>query len=300
MGYDLEYAKAERSILFFMEKNDGSGDGLTGLTPTVKLRKAGGSGASPSGAVSEVDAANMPGWYEVAGNATDTDTVGPLSLYATGPGALPAHDLFNVKDPDPDVLFTGVATAGTTGTITLDANTPAWFGNDQTLRPPYGLVIRLLSGTGAGQWSYITSYDTNTRQLTPRGNFYTAPTAGTRYAIMSAQPFVRLFDASLSGAGSSEFTKIAEDVWTIVASESFAETDEMGYLVFNALSNPESGITLMQAVSAILAAAVGTVAGMDTHDPVFKSGGGNTTRISATTDSYGNRSAVTLNLPPLP
>ena len=65
---------------------------LTGASPTVTLSKAGGSFASPSGAVTEV--AN--GWYKVAGNATDTDTLGPLVLHATAASADPVDVYFDV------------------------------------------------------------------------------------------------------------------------------------------------------------------------------------------------------------
>jgi len=59
--------------------------GATGLSPTVTLSKNGGSFASPSGAVTEI--AN--GWYAVAGNASDTNTLGPLILHATAGTADP-------------------------------------------------------------------------------------------------------------------------------------------------------------------------------------------------------------------
>lgn len=77
-----------------------SGDhitGKTGLSPTVTLSKNGGSFASPSGAVTEI--AN--GWYKVAGNATDTNTVGPLVLHASSSGADPTDRAFAVVPWNP-------------------------------------------------------------------------------------------------------------------------------------------------------------------------------------------------------
>lgn len=59
--------------------------GKTGLTPTVTLSKSGSAFAAPAGAVTEI--AN--GWYKVAANATDTNTLGPLILHATGTAADP-------------------------------------------------------------------------------------------------------------------------------------------------------------------------------------------------------------------
>lgn len=56
---------------------------VTGITPTVTLSKNGAAFGAAAGAVTEV--AN--GVYCVAGNATDTNTLGPLWLHATGTGA---------------------------------------------------------------------------------------------------------------------------------------------------------------------------------------------------------------------
>lgn len=71
--------------------------GLTGATVTVTLSKSGGSFASPSGAVSEIGS----GWYKVAGNATDTATLGPLALHATAASGDPTDDRFDVVAFDP-------------------------------------------------------------------------------------------------------------------------------------------------------------------------------------------------------
>ena len=59
----------------------------------------------------------------------------------------------------------------------------------------------------------------------------------------------------------------------------------------------EAGINLRQALSPILAAAAGVLSGAGTGSIVIKGGGVATTRIAATTDSSGNRTAVTLTLP---
>lgn len=69
----------------------------TGLTPTVTLSKNGGAFASPAGAVTEIG----NGWYKVAGNATDTNTLGPLILHATASGADPVDAEFAVVAFDP-------------------------------------------------------------------------------------------------------------------------------------------------------------------------------------------------------
>ncbi len=59
----------------------------------------------------------------------------------------------------------------------------------------------------------------------------------------------------------------------------------------------EAGVNARQALSPILAATAGIVAGAGTGVVVIKGGNTTTTRITATTDNAGNRSTVTLTLP---
>jgi hypothetical protein len=93
--------------------------GKTGLTCTVTLSKAGGSFASPSGAITEI--AN--GWYKVAGNATDNNTLGSLVLHATATGADPTDVEFFVVAYDPTAQDkTGYALTSDYDTVKLVAN----------------------------------------------------------------------------------------------------------------------------------------------------------------------------------
>lgn len=59
----------------------------------------------------------------------------------------------------------------------------------------------------------------------------------------------------------------------------------------------ENGVNARQALSPILAASAGVLLGAGTGIIVIKGGNVAVTRITATTDNAGNRSAVTLNLP---
>src|SRR5207248_2618093 len=70
--------------------------GATGKAPTVKISKNGASGVTPSGAITEIDSVNLPGWYQVAANATDADTLGSLALHATATACDPADYLYDV------------------------------------------------------------------------------------------------------------------------------------------------------------------------------------------------------------
>lgn len=91
--------------------------GATGLTPTVTLRKLGGSFFTPAGAVSEVGA----GWYQVAAASSDADTLGPLLLHATAPTADPRDDEFLVVDYNPTIArITTVAAIGPASITALE------------------------------------------------------------------------------------------------------------------------------------------------------------------------------------
>lgn len=100
MTYAIKQSSTEAALLFFMVQSSDHITGLTGASPTVTLSKNGAAFASPSGAVSEI--AN--GWYKVAGNATDTNTLGPLALHATAASGDPCDILVaNIVAYDPQV-----------------------------------------------------------------------------------------------------------------------------------------------------------------------------------------------------
>ncbi len=166
MGFPIKQSQTAQPLVFLLVLSSDHITGATGLSPTVTLSKNGGSFGSPAGAVTEIG----NGWYKVAGNATDTATLGPLLLHASVATADPTDDCFQVVGWDPQ--------------------------------------------------------------------------------------------------------QTAFDQVTI-----------------------ESGINARQALAAILATECGKASGMATNAPVFTGGGNSTTRVSATTDANGNRSAVTLSLP---
>jgi len=94
MGYSLLKDSASRPLLFLLVSSVDHITGLEGATPTVTISKSGAAMAASSGAVSEIG----KGWYQVAGDADDRDTAGPLALHAEADGADPYDDLFIVGD----------------------------------------------------------------------------------------------------------------------------------------------------------------------------------------------------------
>jgi hypothetical protein len=90
--------------MFLMIDSSDHISGKTGLStaggsPTlvVNISKNGGTFAAPSGSVTEVG----NGYYKIAGNATDNNTLGPLIIHATGTGADPTDVEFMVVAFDP-------------------------------------------------------------------------------------------------------------------------------------------------------------------------------------------------------
>ena len=103
--------------------------GATGKTPVVKLSKNGAIGAAPAGTITEIDATNNPGWYQVAGNATDSNTLGPLILSATAASCDPTDGDFQVVAFDPDdavriglTALPNVTANASGGLATIDAS----------------------------------------------------------------------------------------------------------------------------------------------------------------------------------
>lgn len=100
MGYTLKQSSAARPLLFLMLDSTDHVTPKTGLSPTVVIAKGLGDFAAPAGLV--VERGN--GWYQVAGSATDTNTIGPLLLHATATGADPVDDTFTVSAYDVDQI----------------------------------------------------------------------------------------------------------------------------------------------------------------------------------------------------
>lgn len=193
----LKQSQTAKVIPFLLVLTSDHISPATGLTPTVTLSKNGAAFASPSGAVTEI--AN--GWYKIAGNATDTGTLGSLLLHATGTGADPTDDRHEVVAYDPDdsvrlgltalpnaaagatgglapmVLRGGTAQAGAGGTITLDAGASA---TDDFYLLDY---IHIVSGTGAGQARFISAYVGSTKVASVQGNWYVAPDSTSVFVI---------------------------------------------------------------------------------------------------------------------
>lgn len=359
-SYQIQQSTTTWPLVFFMTDSSDHVSGKTGLSPTVTLSKNGGAFASPAGAVSEI----ASGWYKVAGNATDSGTLGPLALHATGSGADACDLLYEVVAINPqstayglvlakttnitglnDIAATAVVSSGaitTSGgavsTVTTLTNLPAitanWltaagtatdFGDeiasaiwkdttagDFTAANSIGKSI--MNGVALGTGLTINAYTGNTAQtgdafarigaagagLTNIGtiatctNLTNAPTAGDFTATMKTSLNAATPAATIGAGGitSSTFATGAIDANALAADAA----NEVADAWLDRSNGIETSLTPRQALRAIAAALAGVLSGAATTTVTIKGAGVSTTRITATCDASGDRSAVTLNL----
>jgi hypothetical protein len=106
--HQIKQSSSSDALVFYMVDSTDHVTPKTGLSPTVTLSKNGGSFGSPTGAVSEISG----GFYKVAGNATDTATLGMLSLKATATGADPVAMAYSIMANVPADVIAAIGTAG--------------------------------------------------------------------------------------------------------------------------------------------------------------------------------------------
>jgi hypothetical protein len=143
--YAIQKDTNTRPLLFLLVDETDHISGKTTLTPTVSISKNGAVFASPAGVVSEIG----NGWYQVAGNATDSNTLGVLVLHAAATGADPCDVQYEIVGYDPSTTWanqtTVAAIQATTDklddTLELDTDTYRFTAN------------ALETATGADPWA---------------------------------------------------------------------------------------------------------------------------------------------------
>ncbi|HKR56937.1 MAG TPA: hypothetical protein VJS20_11610 [Gemmatimonadales bacterium] len=194
---------------FLMVQSSDHLTGITGATVTVKLGKAGGTGATAGGAVAEIDSTNLPGWYKVSLNTTDTNTVGDLTYHCTATSADPtdftdqvvvvdlataietqvwdalraSHQVAGSFGLSNQLVDDGTAGAGAATTITLT-------GKSATDNFYKGDLIYIYGGTGAQQPpNPVASYVGSTKVATMQNTWTVTPDNTSKYVIIPS-PFV--------------------------------------------------------------------------------------------------------------
>ncbi len=133
MGYAVAKSNTSVPIRFLMVLSSDHITGATGKTPTVTIAKNTGSFAAPAGAVSEVG----NGFYQIAPNAADANTLGPLLVNATASGCDPCSDQFDVIDYNPNAFIPLPTTPGQNALEAQEIINDAfmWIGAKDPLQP---------------------------------------------------------------------------------------------------------------------------------------------------------------------
>lgn len=286
--------------------------GKTGASPSCVVSKNGSAFASCSGTVSEISS----GYYKIhgAGLGADIGSIGQANIEVTATGAEPKSIIVNVVDHNPFIgiesFRSGTSQAGSGTTITLESGTTPF-----TLPATGGKAfITIVDGTGVGQCAPISSIDWNTLVATIQGSFATNPDSTSKYMIFISsyenvtvggyatgqaplQPTVsgRTLDVTATGCAGVDWANV----------EGQGSTVGLSGTTVKAIADPvematdfeiEAGIDFLKAMRAITAATSGLLSGAGTGTITIKGAGVSDTRIVATTDVNGNRTAITLSL----
>lgn len=158
MAVLIKQSSTQHPLLFFLTSSTDHITGLTGLGSgaTVTISKAGGSFATPSGAISEI----ADGWYQVAANATDTNTLGSIALHATGTGADPCDMLVaDVVAFDP--------TNANLGLTDVSANVAQWNGTAVSTPATAGIPDVNVKNINNVSASSVTTVNANIGETQP-------------------------------------------------------------------------------------------------------------------------------------
>jgi hypothetical protein len=199
--YVIKQSQTARHLFFLMVDSTDHITGKTGLSPTVTLSKNGAAFGAPSGAVTEL----ASGWYKLAGNATDSNTLGPLLLHATGAAADPCDAIFEVVAYDPDDVVRFGLTALPNAAAGANGGLPTVDAND---------AVKVQSGTGANQISLASGLVTVGTNNDKTG--YTLSAAGVQAiwdALTSALTTVGSIGKLIADNLNSTISGIPTAVW---------------------------------------------------------------------------------------
>ncbi len=205
----------------------------------------------------------------------------------------------------PAVIAAGTAQAGAVGSITLAAGDSAANGFYN------GCSVKILSGTGAGQVRRVQSYNSTTKVATTEVNWIVAPDATSVYRIISddAGNVLSLNAAALAQIAGNPVASVTGNVGGNVVGSVGSVTnpvtagtvsDKTGYSLASSGLDAvvtETGVNARQALTLVLDAVAGILSGAAGTSITIKDPTGTTTRIAATVDSNGNRTAITLTPP---
>jgi hypothetical protein len=306
----LKQSSTAQPLVFLMIDSTDHVSAKTGLSPTVVLSKSGAAFGAVAGAVTEI--AN--GWYKVAGNATDTNTLGPLILHASATGADPSDHEYNVVAFDPqDAVRSGLtalpnAAANAAGGLpistagALDMDDMA--ADVDAIETRATLALPAVAPNGAGGLLITAAGSLDMDDL---GADVDAIETRVTLALPAAAPQAA-GGLITSTAGSLDLDEMNVDIEAIqlktdnlpaspAAVGSAMTLSNAGIdAVLDRTDGVETAITVRQALRVILAAAALKCDGAAGTTMHFRDLADSLNRITATVDSSGNRTAITLDL----
>lgn len=240
----------------------------TGKTIAIQISKNGGAFGNPSVGATNATEISI-GWYSVTLSATDTGTNGWLAISGTA----------SLVDTVDDRVF--VVNANTGGLAALPNTAVTTNGSLITSGTS---TAQLTLSAGQVQLQAAQKVDVDTIKTNPVVNagtitFPTTATLASTTNITAATGITASTVSDKTGYAltSGEHALLAADV-------------------LDSANGIETGKTWRQAMRLILAACAGKASGLDLGTPVYRDVGDTKNRISATTDTYGNRSAVTYDV----
>jgi hypothetical protein len=301
------------SIGPFLDETDGktAETGLTITQPDIRIKKNGGAWAQKNAAQTLSHEEN--GWYEIALDATDTNTLGQLLVAVHEAGALPCWREFMVL---PAAVYDSLVA----GTDNLQVDAVQLLGSAFATPSVAGVPevdITHHRGTAVAVPSVAGVPEVDVTHV-----------AGAAQASIATQASVNTIDdfldteiasiiatlATIDGRLDTEIPAILAAVDTEVAAIK-AKTDnlpadpasetsiaalptaaENATELLDQAAGVETGLTVRQALRVIFAAMAGKLSGAATTTVAIRNLADTLDRISATVDADGNRSAVTLDL----
>lgn len=231
-GFTINQNQSSQPLPFLLIASADHLTGLTGATPFVAISKNGGAFAAPAGAVSEIGY----GWYAIAGNATDSNTLGGLALHATATNADPSDSLFYVQPtpfaasaytppPTPSTIATAIWTDVTSTDFTVTGS-PGYLVV-QNINTPISTRLAAVSYVNPPSVSQIATAvltDTAVSDLSVSGSlgyqvahappWYVAPPTVTQ---ISTGVLTDTTPTDLSTAGSLGYTIAHAPSWYVLA-----------------------------------------------------------------------------------
>jgi hypothetical protein len=318
-----------RNVSILMVDSSDHITGKTGLSAglTIYATKDAGTPATITPTVTELDATNVKGLYNLALTTTHTNTLGELQLHITGSGADPTDVTHQVVTalpgewPSASDIATAVWAAGTRtltgfGTLVSDIVAAVW-NEALSGHTTSGTAGKALSDAGAASDPWATAlpgaYGSGTAGKLLSDAFNAADSADTN-ASSAASAAASAATSAASAASSSStvegrltstragyldnLTNLDDSVSSRLAASGYTappSANDNADALLDRTNGVESSWTLREAMRIILSALGGIISGAGTTTIIIRDVNDSKNRIEATVDEDGNRTAVTLD-----